>query len=657
MQITDMLNQYNRNIANGTEISGGTQGIRQIASSLQQLSVGNVFEGSITHMENGVVTLGLSDGKTIQARLDSGVSVRVGESMFFQVRSNSGTQIEIRPFSQAGGMNPALLNALKVANLPADGKMVTMVNSMMELSMPIDKQSLVQMAKLVVGNGRMDAATIVQMAKLKIPVTEEMAAQFENYKSDQYAILDSLEAVMETLPDALAHGSGDLKGLLELNRQMLEILLGEIPKEADGKVTVNGEGAGNTAQQPQDALQTEGQAGGKVVLEGGVLPEAELNGSGGLQPEEAITGKNGAQLAEGLAGKNVVQLAEGLVGENKAPEAGAAGKPGPQPEAGILGKETVQPGADTAGKAGIQPGEGQQLAEAAASDNRKAAVYSAQTDTVKSLFNSSGLQHLSGYLAKIPELSQNPAVFQNGMLAAGLSSRELLQLIGQAFSSKNPFSRQALSGLVSSKEYRTLIRNAMEQQWLLRPEALKGEHKVSELYERLDRQMEHMEKVLKSFGQSTPQLSDTAASVRNNIQFMNQLNQNFAYVQIPLKLAGQNAHSDLYVYTDKRKKRGKDDELTAFLHLDLDHLGPADVSIKLHNRQVSTNFYLADELSYQILSEHIEILEGRLLEKGYNAKIYISNQKEKVNFVEDILKQGAPAAGGMVHRYSFDVRA
>ena len=72
---------------------------------------------------------------------------------------------------------------------------------------------------------------------------------------------------------------------------------------------------------------------------------------------------------------------------------------------------------------------------------------------------------------------------------------------------------------------------------------------------------------------------------------------------------------------------------------------------------MSTNFYLADELSYQILSEHIEILEGRLLEKGYNAKIYISNQKEKVNFVEDILKQGAPSAGGMVHRYSFDVRA
>ena len=98
MQITDMLNQYNRTLASGTEISSGTQGIRQLASALQQMSVGNVFEGSINHLENGVATLGLPDGKTIQARLENGVSVRVGESMFFQVRSNNGMQIAIRPF-------------------------------------------------------------------------------------------------------------------------------------------------------------------------------------------------------------------------------------------------------------------------------------------------------------------------------------------------------------------------------------------------------------------------------------------------------------------------------------------------------------------------------------------------------------------------------
>lgn len=65
MQISDMLGQYNRNIASGTEIAQGTQGIKQVVSSLQQMSVGNVFEGNVNSMENGVVILGLPDGKTI----------------------------------------------------------------------------------------------------------------------------------------------------------------------------------------------------------------------------------------------------------------------------------------------------------------------------------------------------------------------------------------------------------------------------------------------------------------------------------------------------------------------------------------------------------------------------------------------------------------
>ncbi len=226
MQITDIMNQYNRNLANGVETPSGSQGMKQVVSSLQEMAVGNVFEGSIQHMENGVATLGLADGKTVQARIDSGVTVRQGESMFFQVRSNNGMQIAIRPFSNGLNTNPTILNALKAANLQANAKMVTMVNTMMEQAMPIDKQSLAHMAKLVAGNSTMDITSIVQMAKLGIPVTEEMAAQFENYKSDQYAILDQLETIMETLPEQLADGGLSQKELLDLNRQMIKIFLG-----------------------------------------------------------------------------------------------------------------------------------------------------------------------------------------------------------------------------------------------------------------------------------------------------------------------------------------------------------------------------------------------------------------------------------------------
>lgn len=618
MQITDIMNQYNRNLANGTEISSGTQGIKQIVSSLQEMAVGNVFEGSINQMDNGIVTLGLPDGKMIQAKLDSGVSVREGESMFFQVRSNNGAQIAIRPFSNGITTNPTLLHALEAANIQANGKMITMVNTMMEQSMSIDKQSLLHMAKLVMGNDQMDITSIVQMAKLGIPVTEEMAAQFENYKSDQYAIIDQLESVMELLPEKLAGGSLNPKELLDFNQQMMKIFLGNGDLPAAEQSVQNTE---NVAQQTEDGKVLVLDSGGSQQSAEG-LKQAALDA---LEiPIQTVTadGKEAVLQENVLQEDNPVYVKPGetdVVQQAKAHQA-------------ALDSENQIP-AQTAESGKYSP------------------------DRIKNLLSDAQIQQLSKQLKQVPELSQNPVLFSEGALSEDIKSKELLQFLEQAFSSENPFSRQALGSLVSSKAYRALVRNVMEKQWLLKPEELTTEHKVEELYERLDRQLGQMEKVLKEFGQNTQQLTNTAANVRENIQFMNQLNQTYAYVQIPLKLAGQNAHSDLYVYTDKRKARQKDGELTAFLHLDLDHLGSTDVSIKLHQKKVTTNFYIKDDVSYQLLMDHLDELERRLNEKGYHAKIHVENQEEKVNFVEDLLKQGTPSAGGMVHRYSFDVRA
>ena len=623
MQITDIMNQYNRNLANGVETPSGSQGMKQVVSSLQEMAVGNVFEGSIQHMENGVATLGLADGKTVQARIDSGVTVRQGESMFFQVRSNNGMQIAIRPFSNGLNTNPTILNALKAANLQANAKMVTMVNTMMEQAMPIDKQSLAHMAKLVAGNSTMDITSIVQMAKLGIPVTEEMAAQFENYKSDQYAILDQLETIMETLPEQLADGGLSQKELLDLNRQMIKIFLGGMEQ------TEGSDEAVSDAKQPAWAADGASQgAGGKTeaVLDG--KEPVQAAGKEALLEEALNQTKSGIQAGKANGKEEaLLQEASTLAEEGKLQE---------NNREGILAKDS--------GKEILQ--EGKQIQE----------TY-ARPDSLKYALSDAQLQQLSRYLSKIPELSKNPALFQDGQLSGELTSKEVLQLLEQAFSSDSPFSKQALGSLFSSKAYRALARNVMERQWLLRPEELETEHKVGELYQRLDRQMGQMERALKDFGQNTQQLSDTASNVRENIQFMNQLNQTYAYVQIPLKMAGQNAHSDLYVYTDKRKKHEKDGELTAFLHLDLDHLGSTDVSVKMRQKKVSTNFYLKDDISYQLLLEHLDELERRLENKGYQVKIHVSNQEEKVNFVEDMIKQGAPSAGGMVHRYSFDVRA
>ena len=625
MQITDMLNQYNRNIANGTVVPNGTQGIRQVMSSFSEMSVGNIFEGSVNQVEDGVVTLGLSDGKTIQARLDNGVSVQVGESMFFQVKSNNGTQIAIRPYSNGVSSNPTLLYALDAANLQVSGKMLTMVNTMMEQSMPIDRQSLISMAKLVVGNPQIDVATVVQMEKLGIPVTDEMAAQFENYKSDQYAILDQLESVMELLPEQLGK---DGTGLLELNQQMIDIFLGGSEEMQAAQDTAD---AGSDA-----ASAVEGQGAGEASVteetKAAVLTENDLivsASSGENTDASVIEGQDGQMVSSAATEENGQEVS---VSADKNEQAASAAAGADEQSASSVAQEQ-------------NTDKNVQQTTAEGNTQTSASAMETVPDNMQQ-----DIQKLSAQLMKLPDLSQD-------QLNGNLSAKEFLQVLSEAFHSTDPVSRQILKELISSKEYRNIVRSVMEEQWLLKPEELKSEHKINELYERLDRQLAQMEKVLKNFHQSSPQLTDTASNVRNNIQFMNQLNHTCAYMQIPLKLSGQNAHSDLYVYTGGRKHHDADEELTAFLHLDLEHLGSTDVSVKLRKKQVTTNFYLADDASYQLILDHMDILEERLEQKGYQVKISVTNQEEKVNFVEDMLKQKTPSAGGMVHRYSFDVRA
>ena len=55
--------------------------------------------------------------------------------------------------------------------------------------------------------------------------------------------------------------------------------------------------------------------------------------------------------------------------------------------------------------------------------------------------------------------------------------------------------------------------------------------------------MGQIEQLAKQTGMNTGQLSQAAAQVRDNIEFMHQINQAYTYVQIPLKMANQNAHS------------------------------------------------------------------------------------------------------------------
>ena len=86
MQISNLVNQYNNNLASGGEVSTKSQGVEQLVSTVQKLTAGQVFEGTVNSIKGNTVILGLSSGQNITATLAKDILLEQGQSVFFQVK-------------------------------------------------------------------------------------------------------------------------------------------------------------------------------------------------------------------------------------------------------------------------------------------------------------------------------------------------------------------------------------------------------------------------------------------------------------------------------------------------------------------------------------------------------------------------------------------
>ena len=649
MQIRDMLGQYSQNVKNGTEELMSAQGTQKLVSSMQELEPGSTFEGTVNSVKNGKVVLALGNGQTITARLDGKVSIQPGESMFFQVRSNDGTTIALRPYVQAGNINnPILLNALTAAGVPATERNITMVDSMMKEQMSISRQSILDMGRVVGSNPNVNVNTAVLMTKIGLPVSAEMASQFENYMVDQHAIVDEMDLAMNQLGRLLGDADLGEEQSFELYGKVLDILNGE----------------GETPAQTTDGLKqndtgTMVNAGENIETEAAVQQSKDGAAAEGVQKQ--VQQQNTKDLISmGAAGQEQsVGVAENIVGEQTAGNAAQSMQTGID-AADVLKNTQADTAADFKNVQG-------------------------QTDTLEQILDQNGLDHLKRLLQNIPTLTGNTDLFEvqeeedvfvdtmsgddagkkafelaqaepEVTLKQSMTAEDFLNTLRDALKQNQEYGFAGMTKLFGSKEFAAILKNCAEKQWLLEPEQLREASKVSDLYERLDHQMKQMENVMKAAGVTQNSFIQTAADIRSNVEFMNQINQVYTYVQLPLKLSGQNASGDLYVYTNKKNLNDPEAELTAFLHLDLDNLGSTDVSIRMKDKNVKTNFYIADDASYDLIEKHLPVLEKRLAQNGYRCSITMSKEEKKVEFVEDFLQRDMPQAGTL-HRYSFDVRA
>ena len=250
------------------------------------------------------------------------------------------------------------------------------------------------------------------------------------------------------------------------------------------------------------------------------------------------------------------------------------------------------------------------------------------------------------------------------------TTSELINITKQIFESAiTDKDENKLARLLGNDDIRDAVLAQVKEKWSISPEGASDKESVKELYQRLTRQLNELSSTLESIGQKESPAANSLNNMSSNIDFLNQINQMYAYVQLPLKLSGgENTHGDLYVYTNGKKLNSNDGKVTALLHLDMEHLGPLDVYVALDRtgggNKVSTNFTVADDSILDFLNDHMDELTKRLEAKGYNISSKLMVKGDSNASDEEI----NPAGGGInpvlsmagkvvkVAEYSFDVR-
>ena len=623
MNINTGLNPYNSNYANNavdrTKMSQSQSLTGSVTDSLKE---GEVFEGSVNSIENGKVTIGLANGQTMTARLDSGVTLTPGQSVFFEVKSNDGNLVQIRPVSLTGlDANPTLLKALDMANLVATERTINMVNSMMQNSLSVSPENLAAMNRAMINNPEVDIQTLVTMTKHGMELTPDSVNMFQNYANDKALLVDNFNTISEMLPELMTSEEMSVSDVIGMNNAIKEIFVNQGMSGEAQEVQASQPEA--TATQPQDSANV---ANATTVNSNDVV----INSKGDVATNTVLN--------------TVDQIIENTTDNPNTLQAKVEG----QPQAQSASTEQVEITSTSQGSQNVTT----------VLENELGA------NVVNNLVSEKQIDSFNVLLNNLPDFpKENTLVFaENGTLKADADINQLFKEITDYFNKHSDIPKELLNDIVRTPLYKGLLKSIISNSFAMEPKDVTKPGEISKLYERVLKQTEALEKLVSSFNNKAAEsIKNQTVEIRQNINFMNSANEMYNFVQIPLKMYNQNTDSMLYVKQNKKSSYEAGEEITAFLHFDMEYLGSTDVFISLKEANVACKWNLASEESMKLIEDNLDILTERLNAKGFNVSSQVTCGNPKTSFVEDFLGETAARAesktDGIMHRYSFDMRA
>lgn len=591
----------NNNVQNQANVS-------QASRPQVSIQTGQVLGGEVVNVKNGEVTLKLDNNATLTAQLDRNMDVSAGQKLVFQVTSN-GEQTTLHPLYSNLNNNTMANVALEEAGMKPTASNLAMVTGMLDEGMSVNSQALHAMSRSMEANPTTDPATIIQLTKLGLQVNELNIEQYENYMNFEHQIINDAQS--------LSQGLSNLLG--SVSTAQTEQAAGTVSPETF---------LNDTQLQLSNDIMSLVSSGDKDW--NAILSNPQITGAAAQSVEIAA---NGPLVVTQEVPSTVPVEVEDVWAVSLNPDSEAE----PEMNTSVnMGESTVNQEAGSAlGQEQMQDGSSQLM---------------------------------KGFIDDLSKLGM-PADELNNITNGTMSVNDMLDFVKTLINNNNSGAvklnnsqMETLSKLLNNSDFKQLVGDQIMKQMLLNPADVAKEGKVEELYKQLAEQSQKAMEILKNAGQAGNEVMKSAQNISDNVNFMNQLNQMAQYVQLPIRMTQENAHGELYVYTNKKKLAQKDGNVSALLHLDMDNLGPMDVYVAMQNNKVNTNFYLADEAALDLIEANISILDARLQKKGYNmtTSVTMKNPEEpQKTVVGEMLKEksNGVVGGPIASKLSFDVRA
>ena len=551
---------------------------------LREMSSGDTFRGEVVDIAGNTATISIGEDARITANIDTNVNLSVGQSVLFEVNTDSDNLVSLRTlFTNIANENIAN-NALTQANIPINATSLALVSTLMEEGMSIDKDSLALLYRNIVSNPEVQANEIIRMKQIGLELTSDNIARFDAVMNFESKISDSINTVINQIPlELAAKADTDLSAAIKMASDFIDA-------STEGKTEVS------------VSLGELGLSNENLLSEGN---EEDVSAQGKEVPvKEVIVENEENQTANHQTVKNIISDIENDT---------------------LLSKGEI--------------------------DSIKSNLSSVELSEQISLTNKD-FDNLSNMISK--ENAFGNEILNKLSNGEKIDLEELLRTFDSILKDES-VPDELKKDLIKSELFKDSLTDKFSEKWLLEPNEIKDSESLNNHYNKV---LENTDKIIESMQNTfkgSEALTQSVNGFRENVQFLQTLNDLTPYVQLPVLLNNRSNTGDLYVYANKRNLLANQDNISAALRLDMKNLGRVEVYVKLSpGKNLSTDFTLPDEDTLKFIENHIDMLNEKLEGLGFKVT---NSFNTKNNGMQVLMDEENEEKKDTIGLYRFDVRA